>query len=241
MATKTLYHVTPRRNLGTIRAEGLRPAIGPRAEDAGEVLPAVFFFHCREDLDNALSNWLGEAFEDDPGQLAIIEAQVPVTMKRSVDVTSYEVALTEPVPATCLVAAYSDRWQPIDHFTSPPTMVSAEVHTDHRTLTAHFDASHALGALSGEDLRDLASREFRSCEAADQIAYQECERGNADVAFLLDFCRVTHRTRQPQGFEVSVNEDEMMAWLLHHRPQDYSACLDVLDGIERQHEGEAVA
>lgn len=241
MATKTLYHVTPRRNLGNIRAEGLRPVIGPRAEDAGEVLPAVFFFICREDLDNALSNWLGEAFEDEAGRLAIIQAEVPVNMRRSLDVASYEVALIDPIPPTCLVAAYTDLWEPIDYFTSPPPTVAAEVHTDHRTLTVRFDATHALGELSGKDLRGIASGEFRSCEAADQIAYQECERGNADVAFLLDFCRVTHRTRQPQGFEVSLNEGEMLAWLLHHRPHDYSACLDVLDGITHQHVGEVVA
>lgn len=230
MTHQTLFHVTPLRNLGRIRAEGLLAQLGPRASAAGEPSSAVFCFPCREDLDNALSNWLGEAFEDAPGGLAIIELRTPVAARRATCAASYEVVLLDPVPPQAVVAAYCDDWSPIAHFQAAPVEVPAEVHTDHHSITVHFDASHALRSMTDSQLVDLAHKEFRTSEAADTVAYCEADRGNADVAGLLDFCCLTHRTLEPQGFEVRVDGETALAWLLHHRPAQYAACIDICDG-----------
>ena len=53
------YHVTPARNLPSIQEKGLLPTIGERSLALGEGQEAVYLFPSREDVDNALSNWLG--------------------------------------------------------------------------------------------------------------------------------------------------------------------------------------
>ena len=162
MTQQTLFHVTPLRNLGRIRAEGLLAQLGPRASAACERAPAVFCFPSREDLDNALSNWMGEDFEDSPGELAIVELRSPLSAKRDACAASYEVVLLDPVPSHAIVAAYRDDWSPIDHFHAAPHEVPAEVHTDEHTVTVHFDASHALRSMTDKQILDLAREEFRT-------------------------------------------------------------------------------
>lgn len=238
MTQQTLFHVTPLRNLGRIRAEGLLAQLGPRASAACERAPAVFCFPSREDLDNALSNWMGEDFEDSPGELAIVELRSPLSAKRDACAASYEVVLLDPVPSHAIVAAYRDDWSPIDHFHVAPHEVPAEVHTDEHTVTVHFDASHALRSMTDKQILDLAREEFRTSEAADTVAYSEADRGNADVTGLLDFCLLSHRTGQPQGFEVCVDGESALAWLLHHRPAQYAACIDIQDGIDHSDDKE---
>jgi hypothetical protein len=130
MPAQTLFHVTPKRLLGAIRAKGLLPQIGPRASDAGETRAAVFCFPNRHDLDNALSNWLGEAFEEEDGELVILELAVDRTARRSDDAASYEVAILDPIPESALVAAFSENWDCI--LEMPPPDASALTHPYHR-------------------------------------------------------------------------------------------------------------
>ena len=56
-----------------ILANGLEPRIGERSAQANEPTPAVFAFVDRVSLEDGLSNWLGEAFEDYHGELFILE------------------------------------------------------------------------------------------------------------------------------------------------------------------------
>lgn len=69
------YHATPARNLSSIQEHGLLPSIGSRSRMLGEELGAVYLFPSLEDLDNALSNWLGELF-DEEGSLALLQVDV---------------------------------------------------------------------------------------------------------------------------------------------------------------------
>ena len=64
------WHVTTVDALPSILQDGLQPQIGPRSEELGESVAQVYMFGSREDMDNALSNWLGESLEDE--ELAII-------------------------------------------------------------------------------------------------------------------------------------------------------------------------
>ena len=75
------FHVTPRKNLSAIQKEGLLAQIGDRSQEAKEEAEAVFLFPSKEDMDNALLNWLGEAFEEEDTEaeaVAVSEEEAPV-------------------------------------------------------------------------------------------------------------------------------------------------------------------
>lgn len=72
------YHVTPARSLPAIAREGLLPQIGPRSAELGETCPRIYLFASLDVLEDALSNWLGEAFkEDEP--LTLLAVRAPET------------------------------------------------------------------------------------------------------------------------------------------------------------------
>jgi len=59
------YHITPAENLPSISRDGLVPAIGPRSKELGERVSAVYLFPSIESMEDALANWLGDAFDED--------------------------------------------------------------------------------------------------------------------------------------------------------------------------------
>lgn len=94
----TFFHVTTEHALKTILDDGLVPRIGLRSAQAGEPTPAVFAFVDRLALEDGLSNWLGDAFEDFDGELFILEFKYSGTRNRRD--TDYEIAILEPVPTS---------------------------------------------------------------------------------------------------------------------------------------------
>ncbi|WP_137887639.1 hypothetical protein [Pseudomonas sp. 2FE] len=97
MPTGPLFHVTPERNLASILSDGLAPQIGPRSGDLGEPAPRIFFFTTLEAVETALTNWLGEAFEDEPGALVVLSVDPSgLTFYSEAD---YEVFTHEPILA----------------------------------------------------------------------------------------------------------------------------------------------
>lgn len=76
---QTLYHVSAKENFNNIMEQGLIPQMGERSEELNEE-EAVFLFPCKEDMDNALYNWLGEWYCDKFGDdypLVSLEVNVP--------------------------------------------------------------------------------------------------------------------------------------------------------------------
>lgn len=72
----TLFHVTDESGIGQIVQEGLKPQIGPRSVRLGERKAAIYFFKNREFVDDAVSGWLGDAFE--PGtKLFCLNVELP--------------------------------------------------------------------------------------------------------------------------------------------------------------------
>ena len=67
-----IYHVTPTRNLESIFRDGLRPQIGPRSALLGEDKEMIYFFGSMQAVEDALSNWLGEALDDEPGAISVL-------------------------------------------------------------------------------------------------------------------------------------------------------------------------
>ncbi|MGO9378134.1 MAG: hypothetical protein ACLP29_06230, partial [Dissulfurispiraceae bacterium] len=86
-------------NIESILREGLIPVIGPRARDCGEVDKAVYFFLTVEATEDAVSNWLGEYFEET--DIVVLECELPssVVMQSS---ASYEVAVIQTLPPSCI-------------------------------------------------------------------------------------------------------------------------------------------
>ena len=74
------FHVTPKKNLSAIQKEGLLAQIGDRSQEAKEDAEAVFLFPSKEDMDNALLNWLGQAFEEED-ELIILQIDLPAVAR----------------------------------------------------------------------------------------------------------------------------------------------------------------
>ncbi len=73
----TAFHVTPIENLPLILERGLQPQIGDRSAEMGEATPSVYLFPDLEACEDALANWLGDCFENEPENgLAILEIDV---------------------------------------------------------------------------------------------------------------------------------------------------------------------
>lgn len=67
----TYYHVTDVENLDSIFINGLIPFIGPLSKqlgETGEPIPAVYLFTSEEACRDAMSGWLGEAFDELDGE-----------------------------------------------------------------------------------------------------------------------------------------------------------------------------
>lgn len=100
---RCFFHVTPMENVQNIMERGLVPQIGERSSAQGEEAPAIYLFPTRDDMDNALSNWLGEWFEDAYGpnvELAIVKAFIPPDIYVHYDPSvAYECYVTEPIPS----------------------------------------------------------------------------------------------------------------------------------------------
>lgn len=101
--SRCFFHVTPMENVQNIMEHGLVPKIGERSGAQGEETPAIYLFPTMDDMDNALSNWLGEWFEDAYGpdvEFAIVKAFLPPDIYVHYDLSAaYECYVTEPIPS----------------------------------------------------------------------------------------------------------------------------------------------
>lgn len=123
-----------------------------------------------------------------------------------------------------------DRGSEGDANASPATdaAVTAVICSDRRTVDATFDASHWLAAASDEAIQSLALSDWTG-EPADALAYFEEGRGEESVIAVLCWCGKSMDLPQDmhEGFTVTVDEDEAMAWLERHRPA-VKAAIDAL-------------
>lgn len=90
------FHVTPATNLPGILKDGLRPSRGPRSTsvESSEDEPLIFAFEDLASVEDALMNWLGDAFDDEPlALLALHPDQAPISTA-----AGYEVAFKCPIP-----------------------------------------------------------------------------------------------------------------------------------------------
>ena len=60
-----MYHVTPLKNLESIKKHGLLCKIGLRSQKIGEPVSAIYLFPDLGYANDAIANWLGDEFDDD--------------------------------------------------------------------------------------------------------------------------------------------------------------------------------
>ena len=95
--TKYFYHVTPTKNITNIMKNGLIPSIGSSSSKFGEEKPATFMFRNKDDMEDALSNWLGDEFGEDE-KLSLLQISLPNNMHIFSDV-GFEVYVLETIPS----------------------------------------------------------------------------------------------------------------------------------------------
>lgn len=77
---KTYYHVSLKKNINDILNKGLLPKIGERSKEIKENIKRVYLFTTKDDMENALMNWLGEWYTDrygDEVKLISLKVEVP--------------------------------------------------------------------------------------------------------------------------------------------------------------------
>lgn len=93
-----VFHVSPKKNLNSIQFKGLIPKIGPRAKLLGESNKSIYLFPSKEDVDNALMNWLGDELEDEDVIIMAIDLS-------GIDyqIEGYEIILTEAIDPSRII------------------------------------------------------------------------------------------------------------------------------------------
>jgi hypothetical protein len=71
-----MYHVTPSSNVQSILKNGLLPKTGDNSSTYGEKEDKIYLFPTEEDASDALSNWLGDQYEDDDIEFSLLQVNV---------------------------------------------------------------------------------------------------------------------------------------------------------------------
>ena len=61
-----VYHVTPTKNLKSIAKQGLTPTVGDRTSQIESEKSGIYVFPDRTSAEDAVMNWLGDEFDDEP-------------------------------------------------------------------------------------------------------------------------------------------------------------------------------
>lgn len=103
------YHVTTESNLHSILKNGLIPTIGERSKFL-ETTPRVYLFLSKENLETALLNWLGEAFEDLEEELFILEINLSDITYQS---EAFELTVSDIIKPERIINVYDEYWKNI--------------------------------------------------------------------------------------------------------------------------------
>lgn len=91
---EVLYHVTARRHLGSIRRNGLK-VMTPKDMEGEE--SGVYLFRSKEEVEDAVMNWLGDRFDEDE-DLVLIKVDGSYVDEVSSDAAGYEIISKKNIP-----------------------------------------------------------------------------------------------------------------------------------------------
>ena len=107
------FHVTEKKNWTKIKTQGLKPQIGDLAKQLDEPVPAIYLFTSEDDADNAVCQWLGDAYEEIAEErgtkpegidLVMLKVEVPDTFNCQKPKTGeFEVLCYEKIPAKYII------------------------------------------------------------------------------------------------------------------------------------------
>jgi hypothetical protein len=109
---KLFYHVTPIKNLKDILNAGIVPSIGPRSEQIGETEPKIYLFRSIEDVENALMNWMSDAFDEDQA-LVILEIKANSALLAQVNdcPDNFEVTSSLAIKPSCIGRVFNEEME----------------------------------------------------------------------------------------------------------------------------------
>jgi hypothetical protein len=90
------FHVTPTANVYRILRDGLKPRIGDRSR-VMEQEDGIYLFKTLEAAEDAVTNWLGDEFED-AESLALLEVTLPPDAKILPSTADYELVVGTSIP-----------------------------------------------------------------------------------------------------------------------------------------------
>lgn len=102
-----LFHVTLSSALPSILTEGLVPRTGPRSERLGEPVPAVYCFGDRAAVEDGLTGWMADAFEDEALVILEIEVDCLVIERHPAD---FEYRILERISPARILAVFDEAW-----------------------------------------------------------------------------------------------------------------------------------
>lgn len=104
-------------------------------------------------------------------------------------------------------------------------LIAAVIHSDDHGRKSSFQANRWFSTATDEEIRELAAIGWGYDLEADRIGYF-MEAIDLEVEKVLEYCReATGTSREPIGFEVSVDKDQAMAWLRVHKPELWKTIL----------------
>lgn len=90
-----LFHVTTKNNYSNIKNEGLTPTLGKNSLSFGEKIPLIYFFKDMISAEDAISNWLGDCYEEDEILVLLsVTVSADLIFKSSAD---YECFVSTPI------------------------------------------------------------------------------------------------------------------------------------------------
>ena len=96
-------------------------------------------------------------------------------------------------------------------------MITAETHSDDRAVEVNFDATPYFQKAPDEDLARLIECGFSGDQPADQVAIELAE-SNPEIGAMFTYLEARNgASRKSIGFEVSVDEEDALAWLRENR------------------------
>lgn len=165
-----VYHVTPRTNITSILESGLIPHCGPRSQEIGEQIERVYVFRNKEELENGLLNWLGEAFEDtlDPDEdLVIIEIDPKDTFSSEAGFNEdfFEWATTKTIPVGDIVAIYDEAWA--FEYENPDRLFNSAWMLPHRCLDTYQSILNTVSEMTAlcEKAEEAVARQALSIDS----------------------------------------------------------------------------
>lgn len=102
-------------------------------------------------------------------------------------------------------------------------MIRAEAHTDDYVFKAHFNAEPWFEQASFEEIQALQACGWGGDYASDEVAIYAADY-DGGVNTIFEYLRLHPKmgdTKDPVGFECTIEEDEALDWIRRHRPDWY--------------------